>query len=184
MCNQVRLKLACSVADTSDILEFWDLARIDIIQARQQTTKVLIRLLGCAGWSAPLLFAYDVRQVFSWRSSYVLAWKSFRKGGLCYFFWHVFVIKFDFQISLYFVGTKEERGITAWHIPSGLVRNSSRYSDSREPYNPWMPEEFRKSKILKFIPFLPGPEIKRKHIYDDINTEHFETEHLWQRHWR
>ena len=30
------------------------------ILSRQQTTKALIRLHGCAGWSAPLLFAYGI----------------------------------------------------------------------------------------------------------------------------
>ena len=30
---------------------------------------MLIRLCGCAGWSAPLLFAYGIRQVFSWQGS-------------------------------------------------------------------------------------------------------------------
>ena len=37
---------------------------------RQRTTKALIRLRGSAGWSAPLLFAYDIRHVFSWPGSY------------------------------------------------------------------------------------------------------------------
>ena len=31
----------------------------DIILSKQWTTKALIRLCRCAGWSAPLLFAYD-----------------------------------------------------------------------------------------------------------------------------
>ena len=44
----------------------------DIILSKQRTTKALIRLRGCAGWSAPLLFAYDIRHVFSaWPGSYV-----------------------------------------------------------------------------------------------------------------
>ena len=30
--------------------------------SRQRTTKALIRLRGCAGWSAPLLFAYDINR--------------------------------------------------------------------------------------------------------------------------
>lgn len=77
-----------------------------------------------------------------------------------------------------FIGTKEERGITAWHIPSGISRASSRYLESGKLYNPWMPEELKRSKILKFIPFLPGPEIERKPIYDPVIIEHFETEHL------
>ena len=41
----------------------------DITLSRQRTTKALIRLRGCAGWSVPLLFAYDIRHVFSWPGS-------------------------------------------------------------------------------------------------------------------
>ena len=37
-----------------------------VILSKQQTTKVLIRLPGCAGWSMPLLFAYGIRHVFAW----------------------------------------------------------------------------------------------------------------------
>ena len=36
--------------------------------SKQRTTETLIRL-GCAGWSAPLLFAYGIKQVFSWCGS-------------------------------------------------------------------------------------------------------------------
>ena len=39
---------------------------------KQRTTKVLIRLCGCASWSAPSLFAYGKNMVFSWRGSIVL----------------------------------------------------------------------------------------------------------------
>ena len=35
-----------------------------IILSRQRTTKVLIRLRGCAGWSAPLLFAYGINRFY------------------------------------------------------------------------------------------------------------------------
>ena len=43
--------------------------------------KALIRLRGCPGWSAPLLFAYGIKQVFSWCGSYIImdleeAWSS------------------------------------------------------------------------------------------------------------
>ena len=40
------------------------------ILSRQRTTRVLISLRGCAGWSAPLLFISH-KQVFSWCGSYV-----------------------------------------------------------------------------------------------------------------
>ena len=49
-------------------LKFWLQKLRDITLSRQRTTKGLIRLRGCAGWSAPLLFAYDIRHVFSWPS--------------------------------------------------------------------------------------------------------------------
>ena len=52
----VRHKLACSVTETIWSLEIVDLASIGIILSKQWTTKVLIRLGRCAGWSAPLLF--------------------------------------------------------------------------------------------------------------------------------
>ena len=45
----------------------------DIILSKQRTTKALIRLRGCAGWSAPLLFAYNIRHILSCRGSYGMA---------------------------------------------------------------------------------------------------------------
>ena len=36
-----------------------------------QITKALIRLRGCAGWSAPELFANPLRQVFSRRGPFI-----------------------------------------------------------------------------------------------------------------
>ena len=47
-----------------------------IILSWQRTTKALIRLRGCAGWSAPLLFAYGIRHIFSWPSSHVFLYTS------------------------------------------------------------------------------------------------------------
>ena len=38
-------------------LAFWDVACIPIHLSRQQTTKALISLCHCTGWSVPLLFA-------------------------------------------------------------------------------------------------------------------------------
>ena len=58
VCDQVRLKPACSATETSQGVEILDIASIDIILSKQQTTRVLFRLRRCAGWSAPLLFAY------------------------------------------------------------------------------------------------------------------------------
>ena len=56
--DQATFKPACSASKTSLSLEILDLASIAIILSRQRTTKVLIRMHGCAGCSAALLFAY------------------------------------------------------------------------------------------------------------------------------
>ena len=40
-------------------------ASLDIILSKKRITKALIRLRGCAGWSAPVLFANHRKQVFS-----------------------------------------------------------------------------------------------------------------------
>ena len=56
--DQVRLKLTCSATEAIYSLEILYIASRGIILSRQRTTKALIRLRGCTGWSAPLLFAY------------------------------------------------------------------------------------------------------------------------------
>ena len=49
------------------VLKFWlKNLEINVILSKQRTTKTLMRLCGCAGWSAPLMFAYDIRHIFSW----------------------------------------------------------------------------------------------------------------------
>ena len=70
VCDQVRLKPVCSTTEASWSLEISDLASLGITLSRQRTTKVLIRLRGCTGWSRPLLFAYG-RIVFSWCGSHI-----------------------------------------------------------------------------------------------------------------
>ena len=60
ICDHIRLKPACSATETSWGLEVLAIAGRGIILFRQRTAKVLIRLRGCAGWSAPLLFAYGI----------------------------------------------------------------------------------------------------------------------------
>ena len=68
--DQARHKPACTATEASQSLEISAIESRDIILFKQRTTKVLIRLRGCAGWSAPLLFAYDIRHIFSWPGSY------------------------------------------------------------------------------------------------------------------
>ena len=80
--DQVRLKLACSATEASLCLEISAIDSRDIILSKQQTTKALIRLRRCTGWSAPLLFAYDIRHIFSWPSSNEFTLHVFLTGSL------------------------------------------------------------------------------------------------------
>ena len=54
---KARLKLVSSAGETSLKIEISSVAGLDMILSKRQITKALIRLRGCAGWSAPLLFA-------------------------------------------------------------------------------------------------------------------------------
>ena len=60
--DQVRLKPDCSATGTSWSLEIPAIASGCILLSKQRTTKALIRLRGCAGCSAPLLFAYGINR--------------------------------------------------------------------------------------------------------------------------
>ena len=62
VCDQGRLKPACAATEARQRLEISDIETRDIILSRQRTTQVLIRLCRCAGWSAPLLFAYGINR--------------------------------------------------------------------------------------------------------------------------
>ena len=46
-------------------IEISPVASLDMVPINKRITKALIRLSGCAGWSAPVLFANPRRQVFS-----------------------------------------------------------------------------------------------------------------------
>ena len=58
--DQAKHKPACAATEASSSLEISAIESRDIILSKQRTTKALIRLRGSAGWSAPLLFAYDM----------------------------------------------------------------------------------------------------------------------------
>ena len=65
--DKVRHKPACAATEASYSNEISAIESWDITLSRQRTTKALIRLC----WSAPLLFANDIRHVFSWPGSHV-----------------------------------------------------------------------------------------------------------------
>ena len=61
--DKMRFKPACSATETSLKIEISLVVCLDMVLSNKQKTKVLIRLQGCAGWSAPFLFANAPRQV-------------------------------------------------------------------------------------------------------------------------
>ena len=68
--NKVRFKPAFSATETSQKIEIALEASLGMIFSNTGITQALIRLCGCAGWSAPLLFANHRRQVFPRRGPY------------------------------------------------------------------------------------------------------------------
>ena len=60
--NQVRLQPACSATEASESHEIANIETREIILSRLRTTKALISLHRCAGWSAPLLIAYGINR--------------------------------------------------------------------------------------------------------------------------
>ena len=65
--DKASLKQVSSATEISLKIEISPVASLHIILSKTRTTKALIRLRGCAGWSAPVLFANPRRQVFSRR---------------------------------------------------------------------------------------------------------------------
>ena len=63
--SKLKFKPAYSASVTSYKIEIWFVASLDMIHSNKRITKMLIRLRGCAGWSAPLLFVNHQRQAFS-----------------------------------------------------------------------------------------------------------------------
>ena len=55
--NKARLKPVSSATETGLNIENLLVASLDLIISNKRITKALIRLRGCAGWSAPLLLA-------------------------------------------------------------------------------------------------------------------------------
>ena len=62
-----------------------------MILSKKRITKALIRLCGCAGWSAPVLFTNPRRQAFSPRSPYELSTVS--SLGVQYFVFRFILVE-------------------------------------------------------------------------------------------
>ena len=55
--DEARLKPVSSATETSQKIELSFVASLDMVLSKKRITKAVIRLRGCAGWSAPVLFA-------------------------------------------------------------------------------------------------------------------------------
>ena len=62
--DKTKLKPVTSAIGTSKKIENSLVACLDMIISNKQITKALIRLRGCAGWSAPLLFKKPTKTGF------------------------------------------------------------------------------------------------------------------------
>ena len=62
--DKVRFKPACSAVETRKKIEISLIASLDMKLSNKRIAKVLIRLHGCAGWSATLLFANPLKTGF------------------------------------------------------------------------------------------------------------------------
>ena len=63
-------KPVSTATETSYKTEIPLVASLNMVLSKTRITKALIRLRGCAGWSAPVLFANPRKQVFSRRGPY------------------------------------------------------------------------------------------------------------------
>ncbi|KAL4231675.1 hypothetical protein ACF0H5_009254 [Mactra antiquata] len=75
-------------------------------------------------------------------------------------------------------GTKKERGIVSWNQPLSYHKKKQDYVESSELYVPPMTSEMRQSKWLKFIPFLPEPELNLKEVQNRNTSNHVATEEI------
>ena len=72
VCDKASFKPVSSATETRKKIESSLEASLDIALSNKWIRKALIRLRGCAGWSAPLLFTNHRRQVFShWGQHYM-----------------------------------------------------------------------------------------------------------------
>ena len=68
--DKVSFKPVSPASDTNQIIEISLVASLDMILLDKRITQALISLRGCAGWSAPVLFANHRKRVFLRRGPY------------------------------------------------------------------------------------------------------------------
>ena len=123
VCDQVRLKPACSATERLASLEILVLANIGIMLSRQRKTKVLIRLRGCAGRAAPLLFAYGKNR-FSHDATHIHLSHLMTKPTK----WHVRLAKTQIRMGIRPVCS--ESSLSAWRKRGSWVTQWGHSKDS------------------------------------------------------
>ena len=79
--RQSKFKSFSSATETSYKIVISPVAKLHMILSKMRITKALIRLSGCAGWSAPVLFEKNRRQIFSRRGPFIFIEKIYLIKG-------------------------------------------------------------------------------------------------------
>ena len=68
-------------------------------------------------------------------------------------------MKTNVKNVVYITGTREERGIAAWHVGDNeemTVADRAKYvGGGYEVYSPLIPERILQMSVMKYVPFLP-----------------------------
>ena len=123
--DQVWLKLACSasVASFFRVFEISDIASTGNILSKKWKTKMLIRLYGCAGWSASLLFAYSIKQVFSWRGLYKRGYNGHTKPRISWILSYFYIITLVCVLGIF----SNFKAITFCHLAINILCHSQTF---------------------------------------------------------
>ena len=157
--DQVWLKPVCSATATSWSLEISDIETRGIILSRQWKKKVLIRLRGCAGWSAPLLFAYGISHIFAWPGPIINGrfmeigeiqlWQTNTDALLCSYLPRTFICHLS-EIHSYSTEKDWKRLETACFVTKSFCTHLKKVNrkvqgvpQSEAAVNPWHQEEVK-----------------------------------------
>ena len=100
--DQVIPKPACSATETSENGKLSLVASLDMILSKEQITKALIRLRGCAGLYAPLLFANTEDRFFCVEAKITKLWDQWLNSYdqcFCLFDLILYVPSTKFQLN-------------------------------------------------------------------------------------
>ena len=113
-----------------------DRASIGILLSKQQSTKALIRLHGCAGWSAPLWFAYGINRFSHDVAHFIVHVRKFSKysgraGWSAPFLFACGINRFSHDVAHFMVHVRKfskYSGSAGWSAPLLFAYGINRFS--------------------------------------------------------